>query len=50
MCAYNCDKDKVEFSVKNNKYDAGSALNYLLVRKLRDMRAGERIPGLVFQQ
>ena len=32
--AYNCDKDKVEFSVKNNKYDAGSALYYLLVRKL----------------
>ena len=32
--AYNCDKDKVELSVKNNKYDAGSALYYLLVRKI----------------
>ena len=32
--AYNCDRDKIEYSVKNNKYDAGSALYYLLVRKI----------------
>jgi len=32
--AYNADKDKVEQSVKNNKYDSGSALYYLLVRKI----------------
>ena len=32
--AYNADKDKIEQSVKNNKYDSGSALYYLLVRKI----------------
>ena len=32
--AYNSDRDKIEYSVKNNKYDAGSALYYLLVRKI----------------
>ena len=32
--AYNADKDKVEQSVKNNRYDSGSALYYLLVRKI----------------
>ena len=32
--AYNCDRDKIEYSVKNNKYDDGSALYYLLVRKI----------------
>ena len=32
--AYNADKDKVENSVRNNKYDSGSALYYLLVRKI----------------
>ena len=32
--AYNCDREKIESSVKNNKYDAGSALYYLLVRKI----------------
>ena len=32
--AYNCDRDKIEFSVKNNKYDDGSALYYLLVKKI----------------
>ena len=32
--AYNNDRDKIENSVKNNKYDAGSALYYLLVRKI----------------
>ena len=33
--AYNGDKDKIEKSVKNNKYDRGSALYYLLVKKIR---------------
>ena len=32
--AYNCDRDKIENSVRNNKYDSGSALYYLLVRKI----------------
>ena len=32
--AYNSDRDKIEQSVKNNKYDSGSALYYLLVRKI----------------
>ena len=32
--AYNSDRDKIEYSVRNNKYDAGSALYYLLVRKI----------------
>ena len=32
--AYNADKEKVEQSVKNNKYDRGSALYYLLVKKI----------------
>ena len=32
--AYNCDRDKIENSVKNNRYDSGSALYYLLVRKI----------------
>ena len=32
-CAYNADKDKIEKSVRNNKYDRGSALYYLLVKK-----------------
>ena len=32
--AYNADKEKVEQSVKNNRYDSGSALYYLLVRKI----------------
>ena len=32
--AYNYDRDKIEYSVKNNKYDDGSALYYLLVRKI----------------
>ena len=32
--AYNSDRDKIENSVKNNKYDSGSALYYLLVRKI----------------
>ena len=31
---YNADKNKVEQSVKNNKYDSGSALYYLLVKKI----------------
>ena len=31
---YNADKDKVKNSVKNNKYDKGSALYYLLVKKI----------------
>ena len=31
---YNADKDKIENSVKNNKYDKGSALYYLLVKKI----------------
>ena len=31
---YNADKDKIENSVRNNKYDSGSALYYLLVRKI----------------
>ena len=31
---YNADKDKVKNSVKNNKYDKGSALYYLLVKKV----------------
>ena len=31
---YNADKEKVEQSVKNNKYDRGSALYYLLVKKI----------------
>ena len=32
--AYNSDRDKIEDSVRNNKYDEGSALYYLLVRKI----------------
>ena len=32
--AYNADKNKIENSVKNNKYDSGSALYYLLVKKI----------------
>ena len=32
--AYNSDRDKIENSVKNNKYDDGSALYYLLVKKI----------------
>ena len=32
--AYNSDRDKIEYSVRNNKYDEGSALYYLLVRKI----------------
>ena len=32
--AYNADREKIENSVKNNKYDSGSALYYLLVRKI----------------
>ena len=32
--AYNADKNQVEESVKNNKYDSGSALYYLLVKKV----------------
>ena len=32
--AYNADKKKVEYSVKNNIYDEGSALYYLLVKKI----------------
>ena len=32
--AYNYERDKIENSVKNNKYDSGSALYYLLVRKI----------------
>ena len=31
---YNADKDKIKNSVKNNKYDKGSALYYLLVKKI----------------
>ena len=31
---YNANKDKVKNSVKNNKYDKGSALYYLLVKKI----------------
>ena len=31
---YNADKDKIENSVRNNKYDKGSALYYLLVKKI----------------
>ena len=31
---YNADRDKIENSVKNNKYDKGSALYYLLVKKI----------------
>jgi 5'-AMP-activated protein kinase catalytic alpha subunit len=32
--AYNSDRDKIEYSVRNNRYDEGSALYYLLVRKI----------------
>ena len=32
--AYGADKNKIEYSVKNNKYDEGSALYYLLVKKI----------------
>ena len=32
--AYNADRNKVEKSVKENKYDRGSSLYYLLVRKI----------------